>query len=99
MIIPTPTIASTGSVSFANLSATSLTNQTAGNPCVGIAGETTPPCTGLITPETGDTGYTTAIVMMPLAASGALNRVNTEVNPAAAAIRLPVAGTLREEML
>jgi hypothetical protein len=48
-----------------------LTAQAAGNPCVNVGGG--PPCTGLTTG--GEQGYETAVVALPIAASGALSRV------------------------
>jgi hypothetical protein len=60
-----------------SLSAINLTVQAPGNdPCVGPGIEAAP-CVGYTTP--GDPGYSVAIAVLPFAASGALNRVNTEV--------------------
>jgi VCBS repeat-containing protein len=71
---------------IANLGAVTIASQGSGfggqpvrNPCVGVA---TNPCTGLA-PNSSDRGYATGIAMLPLAGSGALNRVNTEAAGAA----------------
>jgi hypothetical protein len=53
------------------LSTLSLTVQTAGSPCVG-AGIEAAPCTGFY--YSFDPGYSTAVVALPFAGSGALNR-------------------------
>ena len=45
------------------------------DPCVGLASDV---CTGLV-PTSGNRGYGTGIAMLPLAGSGALDRVITEV--------------------
>lgn len=47
------------------------------NPCVGVPVATFADCKGFAPP--GDTGYTTAVVILGLAGSGALAHVNTEV--------------------
>jgi hypothetical protein len=56
---------------FNDLFQQQLTQQTAGNPCVNVGGG--PPCVGLTTG--GEQGYETAVVALPIAASGALSRV------------------------
>jgi hypothetical protein len=47
------------------------------NPCVGVPAATFADCVGLKTP--GDTGYSTAIAILPFTGSGALAQINTEV--------------------
>ncbi|HVL70185.1 MAG TPA: Ig-like domain-containing protein [Vicinamibacterales bacterium] len=71
---------------ISRLSAIALSNQPAGNPCVGSGtGWSGSDCRGLSTPTNdGHSGYGTPVAMLPFASSGALNRVNTEVGGAAA---------------
>jgi hypothetical protein len=56
---------------FDSIRTLSLSVQPAGSPCVG-AGIEAAPCTGLY--STFDAGYSTAVVSLPISASGALNR-------------------------
>ncbi len=65
-----------------NLQTVALASQASGfagqpvrDPCVGLAAN---PCTGL-RPTSIDPGYATGLAMLPIAASGALNRVQNEV--------------------
>ncbi|TPW12862.1 MAG: hypothetical protein FD127_2387, partial [Acidimicrobiaceae bacterium] len=55
--------------------ASGYAGQPARNPCVGLVSDV---CTGL-RPTSSDPGYATGLAMLPLAASGALARTNTEV--------------------
>lgn len=61
-----------------NLSNTTLTVQTAGDPC-SVYGPA--PCLGYQPP--GDTGYTTALAIMSIAGSGVPAQINTEVTDVA----------------
>ena len=63
---------------LSNLSNVALGLTPAGNnPCVGVPAATFADCKGLAPP--GDTGYTTAVAILPFAGSGALAQINTEV--------------------
>jgi hypothetical protein len=62
---------------IANLSTITITNQTAGDPRAAGLGVVAGDSTALTTPY--PEGYQSAIVMLPFAGSGALNRVSTEV--------------------
>jgi hypothetical protein len=60
---------------FNDLFQQNLTVQTAGDPCVNVGSAA--PCVGLTTG--GEQGYETAVVALPIAASGALSRVVTGI--------------------